>query len=298
MSLNEEGIKNLLSNTDSFISHVFWFSEELPNPPGKGHYGTAINYVDIQERKDDFLRELRNTICNWVYSKARYSELFDKELEKRGLDPQNAASHIESLAKKKFRRDAHQGQFGELLLFNFLQYFFRAPPLLRKMPITTSSGMERYGADAIHYKPNGKDNVFYLGEAKAYTSKYQFNTAFREAVSSIIKTYEGLQDELLLYIYDEFVDVELQIIAEHFKEGILENTKIELVCLISYNESKSINGANEPIIKENIRRVILDRCRDVDPNIFQRIDNNIVERFHYIIFPFWNFDTILNSFAS
>ena len=32
-----------------------------------------------------------------------------------------------------------QGQFGELLLFHFIQKFMQATPLLRKMKIATSS---------------------------------------------------------------------------------------------------------------------------------------------------------------
>ncbi len=298
MSISENEIHTLLSNTDSFINHVFWFSQDLSKPPGKSHHGTSIDYVDLQERKDDFLRELRNTICSWVYSKAQYCELFNKELKKRDFDPRNAASHIESLAKRKFRRNASQGQFGELLLFNFLQFFFNAPPLLRKMPLTTNAGVERHGADAIHYKPEGANNIFYLGESKAYTSKYKFNTALNESVDSIINTYNNFQDELLLYVYDEFIDPDLQDIAENFKEGTLEGAKIELVCLVSYNETKSVKEKNEKLIKQNIQKVILERFDNVDTSAFDKIDNTLLERLHYIVLPFWDFDAILNKFTN
>ena len=264
--------------------------------PLMGNHLKLISH--LQERKDDFLRELRNTICNWVYSKSQYNELLKKELKKRGLDPQNAASHIESLARSKFRRNASQGQFGELLLFNFLQFFFKAPPLLRKMSITTNPDVERHGADAIHYKPEGAENKFYLGESKAYTSKYKFNTALNESVASIINTYNNLQKELLLYVYDEFIDPNLQGIAEKFKEGTLDGVKIELVCLVSYNETISIKGISEELIKQNIQKVILERFGNADTSTFEKIDDTLLKRFHYIILPFWDFDDILKEFTN
>ena len=37
-------------------------------------------------------------------------------------------------------------------------------PLLRKMKITTNPNIQRFGADAIHYKMDGDKNVFVLGE--------------------------------------------------------------------------------------------------------------------------------------
>lgn len=61
----------------------------------------------------------------------------------------------------KFRKGCPQGQYGELLLFNFIQHFFKAAPLLRKMPITTNPGLERHGADAIHYLDNGDEQIFF-----------------------------------------------------------------------------------------------------------------------------------------
>ena len=64
------------------------------------------------------------------------------------------------------------------------------------MPITTSVEMERFGADAIHYKYENGKNLFYLGEAKTYSSKYQFNTAIGDAIESIIKPTRNIVKKL------------------------------------------------------------------------------------------------------
>jgi hypothetical protein len=146
----------------------------------------------MQEYRDEFCREIVNTIPEWVYSQKKAAAVLDT-LISEGRSQQNAQTALTTLTFEKFRNSRKeklliQGQFGELLLFNFMQSFFKCVPLLRKMPITTSVEMERFGADAIHYKYSGDKNLFYLGEAKTYSSKYQFNTAIADAIGSIIKT--------------------------------------------------------------------------------------------------------------
>src|SRR5690554_2445701 len=269
--MNDEAINNLLTNVDSLINHTCHFTFDLTKPEGKAHKGVCVKYTDLQERRSDFLRELKNTVCSWVYGKDKYNTLFKKELEKRGHDYQNASSHIDSLARDKFRKGIPQGQFGELLLFNFLQYFFKAPALLRKMPLTTSRGHERFGADAIHYKKSGMDNIVFIGESKAYKSNYKFKQAFSESLSSIVDTYESLQEELLLYTYDDFIDPKLQDIAEKLKDGELENVRYELVCLISYNELNGPLGECEIEIKKNIENIILERFSSLAPDVTKDI---------------------------
>lgn len=296
--MDEEKIKSLLTNVDSLINHTCHFTFDLTKPEGKTHKGVCVNYTDLQERRSDFLRELKNTVCSWVYGKDKYNNLFRKELEKRGYDYQNASSHIDSLARDKFRKGIPQGQFGELLLFNFLQYFFKAPALLRKMPLTTSRGHERFGADAIHYRKSDTENIIFIGESKAYKSNYKFKQAFTESLSSIIGTYNSLQEELLLYTYDDFIDPQLQDVAEKLKDGELENVRYELVCLISYHELKSPLAECEKEIKKNLENIILEKFSSLDSDVTKDISRPLIQRIHYIVFPFWDFDGMLEGFDS
>ena len=144
--ITKEKVDELLTHTESLINHIYWFKQDLNLQPSKEHIGTAINYTDIQERKDDFLKELVNTVASWVYSKAKSKQIVDERLSKVDFDYGNAYSFLTTQAFSKFRPGQPQGQFGELLLFNFIQYFFMAAPLFRKQRITTSIGHERYGA--------------------------------------------------------------------------------------------------------------------------------------------------------
>ncbi|SEB16270.1 protein of unknown function [Marinobacterium iners DSM 11526] len=166
------------------------------------------------------------------------------------------------------------------------------------MPLTTSRGHERFGADAIHYKKSGRENVVFIGESKAYKSNYKFRQAFSESLSSIIDTYKSLQEELLLYTYDDFIDPQLQDIAEKLKDGELENVRYELVCLISYNELKSPLGECEKEIKQKIENIILERFSSLDSDVTKDISKPLVQRVHYIVFPFWDFDGMLEGFDS
>lgn len=127
---------------------------------------------------------------------------------------------------------------GNLLLFHYIQRFQKAVPLLRKMPIKTSSQHERFGADAIHFKIENDKPIIILGEAKTYTSKYKFSQAFEDAITSILSTYSSHRKELYSYLHEDFLDDEMNDIAEKYINNTLDNFEVRLVCLVVYNETE------------------------------------------------------------
>jgi hypothetical protein len=300
MPVTESELEQLISCTRMFMNHVHFVQQSFNLLPDKNHYGACINYIDLQEYRDEFCAELVNTISEWVYSQKKATDIIDRMIiEGRSL--QNAHNALTTEAFRKFRGHTTdkllvQGQFGELLLFNFLQSFFKSIPLLRKMPITTSVEMERFGADAIHYTLIGDKNLFYLGEAKTYSSKYKFATAVDDAIKSILKTYKDHRKELRSYIYDSFIDDKLINIANEYKNGTLKNVELHLVSLITYNETNSIEKKSETEIKENIMRTIEARGEALDRKIFDLIDSSLHPRFNYIILPIWELDELLENF--
>ena len=207
----------------------------------------------------------------------------------------NAMAHVDVLAKSKFRPGHPKGQFGELLLFNFIQFFFKAPPLLRKMPLTTSSAMERFGVDAIHYGTDGVNNVLYLGEAKCYTSS--FNAALSKALESITTTFNSLNSELDLYVYDDFITPSLQEVAEKYKNNALENVRYELICMLVYEEN-DFAGMNQQEKEEAIKQSIETKTRSFDKTKFDSIDSALLSKIHYIFFPIHDIETLLSKFES
>jgi len=300
MPITEADIEKLTSCTQMFMNHVHWVQQSFSLLPDKKHYGTCINYVDLQEFRDEFCEELVNTISEWVYSQKKAAEIIDAML-KEGRSALNAQSALRTEAFKKFRNGSTtklliQGQFGELLLFNFLQSFFKCVPLLRKMPITTSVEMERYGADAIHYKLEVNKNLFYLGEAKTYTSSYKFSAAFEDAVDSILNTYTEYRRELGRYVYDSFIDDSLIQVATDYKNGKLKNVELQLVSIITYCENKKLEKKSETQIKADIIKIIEERGKNLDAKIFNKIDSELRPRFNYIILPIWQLDELLKQF--
>ena len=190
----------LLVKNPTLFNHIHVINQRFEILPDNMHFGIAIDYVDLQESREQFIREIINTIVDWVYSPAKQSFVLG-ELESEGRTKANANSELMQKAFEKFRSSTDgkllHGQFGELLLANCLQYLFGAIPILRKMPIATSSSHERFGSDAIHYKETDGKPLFYIGEAKSYTSKYRFAAAFEDALSSIIKEYNNIARVLL-----------------------------------------------------------------------------------------------------
>jgi len=172
----------------------------------------------------------------------------------------------------------------------------KAIPLLRKMKITTSSQHERFGADAIHYKIENEKNIIVLGEAKTYSSKYKFNVAFEDALKSILNTYKTHRDELNLYVHEDFLDEDMDMIAEAYLDKTLQNVEIHLVSIIVYDETKKVKLTDENDIRKQIEQIIKKRYQEFDNSKIPIKDNPILRRITYIIFPIWKLDELISEF--
>lgn len=298
--ITKEELEKLETYTDSLMNHVYWVQQTFDVVPSKGHIATCINFVDRQEYRVEFCRELINTIPDWIYNQKKSKEILDKLTAKRGIA--NASSELSTICFEKFRdrnpkKLFTQGQFGELLLFNFLQKFHSAVPLLRKMPITTGTGLERNGSDAIHYtlSDNNKHLIF-LGESKAYTTG-SFYSAIKKSIESILETYNNHRTkDIGLYIYDDFLEEKLQTIAENYKDGTLKNVEVHLVSVVIFNETEVFDKNDETQIKSDIIKIIEKRCGKLDKKIFTSIDKGLYPRFNYIFFPVWELGELIENF--
>ena len=171
-----------------------------------------------------------------------------------------------------------------------------AVPLLRKMRIPTSSQHERFGADAIHYKIEGNKNIIILGEAKTYSSKYKFNEALEDAINSILNTYKTHREELNLYVHEDFLDQEMNDVAEAYLEKKLKNVEIYLVCIVVYNETRKLKNQTETKITKEIDKIIEERYRKFDNKKIPIEENIILNRITYIAFPIWKLNELLETF--
>lgn len=294
-------LKRLIQNDSLFnmIGVVVQQYDILPN--NKDHIGAYIEYQDIQELRDGFVEELSDTIVDWIYSSEKYEEI-KKKLVNSGRSEAAASQYIGRKAKNKFRANKNsenvliQGQMGELLLYHFIQKCMKAVPLLRKMNIATSSDHERFGADAIHFKIENDKNIIILGEAKTYTSKYKFNEAFSDALDSILNTYNKHRSELGLYVHEDFLDDEMNVVAEKYLNNTLKSVEIQLVSIVTYNELCEFDKIDENTIRNNIKKIIEDRYRNYDKNKIDMRKNPILSRITYIVFPVWDLKELAEKF--
>ena len=299
--LQEKDIKEKLVKNNPLFKDVHIIKQKFDIlPADREHYGVNIDYQDIQELREDFINDLLDTVIDWVYSHDKYEELKKKEIRK-GKSEAAAFSTIQRKARQKFRKSRGdellvQGQFGELLLFHFIQRCMDAVPLLRKMKITTSSQHERFGADAIHYKIENEKNIIILGEAKTYSSRYRFNNAFEDAITSILNTYKTHREELNLYVHEDFLDPEMNEIAEEYLEKTLRNVEIQLVCIIVYHETKKLKEKTEEEIRKEIEQIIIEKYKKYDNEKIPIEENIILNRITYIVFPIWKLDELLKIF--
>ncbi|MCD7714941.1 MAG: DUF1837 domain-containing protein [Lachnospiraceae bacterium] len=299
--MDENEIARRLIPNKALFADIYLVSKKFDIiPDNHMHYGASIDYQDMQELREDFLNDLYDSIIDWIYSAEKYASLKEQET-KKGKTEASAHASVQRKAINKLRKGNQdnlliQGQFGELILFHFIQKCMGAVPLLRKMKITTSSQHERFGADAIHYKVEGDKNIIILGEAKTYSSKYRFNNAFNDSLTSILNTYKSHRDELNLYVHEDFLDEQMNEVAEAYLDKNLPNTEIHLVNVIIYNETEKVVQTNEDDIRGQIENIIEKRYRDFDNGKIPIDVNPILNRMTYIIFPIWKLDDLIKEF--
>ncbi|QDG52129.1 DUF1837 domain-containing protein [Persicimonas caeni] len=300
MSLSEQidvDFEQLRVQFDAFMDTLYVVRDHFNIPPEKDHVATCISYADLQEMREEFVVELVNCIEDFVYSKAKQTEmlaLFEKKRSERA-----ASRHLFRHCVKKFRVSSVKGQFSELLLSNLIQYFFKAVPLLRKMKITTNPELERNGADAIHIGRRGDKFILYIGEAKTYDRKSGgLRDALTDAVGDLIQHhYKNHRRELDLYVYDEFLPPELEAVAQGYQSGEATNIEVHLVCIVTYDEKNSWNGATRQEILDSVIDSIWSQTQRAKSwKVFESIPTNLIPRINYILFPVQEMDDLLNMF--
>ena len=84
----------------------------------------------------------------------------------------------------------------------------------------------------------------------------KFNNAFEDALESILNTYASHKDELNLYVHEDFLDPQMNEIAEKYLSNTLENVEVRLVSIVVYNETREITKSNRDEIRKQIEEII------------------------------------------
>lgn len=121
-----------------------------------------------------------------------------KSLERNLLDPvityslsrkvqqryKNSAATLSKKAREKFKEySKNTGELGELMLYCFLERHLKAPKILSKLELKTSSQLYVNGSDGVHYlKLEDGNYQLIFGESKMYQD---LGTAIERALESI-----------------------------------------------------------------------------------------------------------------
>lgn len=96
----------------------------------------------------------------------------------------NRPGSLSKKARTKFKEySKNDGELGELLLFCFLESQLKAPKILSKLELKTTSGLYVNGADGVHFlKLEDGNYQLIFGESKMYVD---IKKAFDNALKSL-----------------------------------------------------------------------------------------------------------------
>lgn len=289
-------IKPLLEKIDRLINTMTHVSIDVNLDPKKEHIITGIRYQGLNQMRQEFIDTLVSTTIRYVLSKTQYAGRM-RELIGDNVDERDAASIIFQEVRNYFRKSDIKGQFSELLLFNFLQHFFEAIPVVRKMTITTNTEIERHGADAIHLGADKSGNFIVLGEAKTYPSG--FVAAFKKAMHSIITAYNEHRNELQIYKYEN-VTPEVKKTIKNYLDGKVD-LPVKLVVIISYCSGEMPSFSTKEEYHNFYTTCALQECAKIKSHHYvdeskNQINAGLLKEMHYILFPVDKLEKLLEDF--
>ncbi|WP_066411242.1 HamA C-terminal domain-containing protein [Sutcliffiella cohnii] len=210
----------------TFLNH--FYHEIQDQKLDETHSRINLHILKIANNKFDInplFRELSNSMITFCLSKKEYQQYVD----------QQRFGELNIAAQEKFRDyQSNEGEFGELLLYCFLETHLEAPKLLTKMNLKTSHNDYVKGADGIHLlQVDNNEFQIVFGESKMYqTLRGGINKAF-ESINSFLNHSKNN------------VEYELQLINSHLAQEIVDDQ--------TYDQLKKIifPSAKEDVIQTN-----------------------------------------------
>lgn len=147
----------------------------------------------------------------------------------------NRPATLSKKARDKFKEySKNEGELGELLLFCFLEAHLKAPKILSKLELKTSTNMYVNGADGVHFLELEDGNYqLIFGESKMYK---EIKTAFDKALKSIYEFKNEINEKGKS---KSGINHEKSLISDNLsKETFSDDEKKFLKSLIYPNESQ------------------------------------------------------------
>lgn len=257
---------------------------------------SKINLFCVKVRNNEFdytaLTEyLSESIISYCLSQKEYDEMYKKkQLNKMGKK-----------AKGLFRdHTANDGELGELILYSFLESHLRAPKILSKMRLKTSSNDYIKRADGIHLLKIDEENYeIIFGESKMYDD---ISRGLRDAIHSIndLKNRKdnNIGDEIELlnsHIPSEFAEENYEFIKKIIKPSRNDSFEYDIsfgmfvgfeVDLNKYQAYKGIQLKR--ILKDDLEIMVRSKFKNINTMIKKLSLHN--HNFYIYLLPFTEID--------
>lgn len=216
---------------------------------------------------------------------------------------------LQKNARIKFVDHLHnKGELGELLLFAFLESHLKAPKILSKLELKTSTNQNVNGADGVHFKKLANGNYqLIFGESKTMQN---LTDAITEAFKSIYEFKNGINEK---GNEKSGLAYERMLIADHIAKETFTQEEKDFITSIIYPQSSndyhvdnafgvfigfeiSISTDEIKLNNEEFRTKIFERIRQEVQKRKAHIENKITEfnlsghHFYLYVLPFTNLD--------
>lgn len=258
---------------------------------------SILNLFSIKINNKKFNYELLenvllDTLVSYCIPQRQYEEFYASK----------KIGQMNKQAKRLFRdHESNDGELGELILYSFLESHLKAPKILSKMKLKTSSNEYIKRADGIHIlKVDDSNYEIIFGESKLYDN---LTSGLREAFNSIkeLKTREenNLYDEIDLittHIPAEFIEENYEFIKkiivpqknEVYDYDVSFGVFIGFEVEITDEMKKKNNIELREVLKRTIKQKVYEKIEYIRTSINSK---NLDEHNFYIyLLPFTNID--------
>lgn len=165
-------IKTATNNSDFLNS----FSHIIKDKYLDAHKKTKLDLFVLNMNANEFDYEtFKNRLLDPIIDFALSRKVKEKYKSQAGTQSKKA--------REKFKKNLNTGELGEFLLFCFLENHLKAPKILTKLELKTSTSTYVHGSDGVHFfkLKNGNYQLIF-GESKTIKS---LTTAITDAFKSI-----------------------------------------------------------------------------------------------------------------
>lgn len=243
-----------------------------------------------------------NKLVEILGDKLHYFALSRNEIEK--LKNEDKLNTLVTRAKVKFKDYTdNTGELGEVLLYCLLESHLKAPKILSKLEIKTSSEMYVHGADGVHLlKLSNTDYQLIFGESKMdaklidgiYDAFHSLKKLLDDDLNKLEFEVNLVESQLIKEIYDEnaYKILKRILIPTSSSEEIYTDNSFGIFLGFNIEVTEDEKKLPNPIFREQLRTKIKIQVEETISSINFQIRKNCFAGYNFYIYviPFVDID--------